>query len=57
MRFYMIGIGKFTMLSYRGWNKLTWSNVSSMSHTFSEKVQNNTFNGPVSLTLYNYLFY
>ena len=55
MTFYMIG--KFTMLSYQGWNRLTWSNVSSMSHTFSEKVQNDTFNGPVSLTLYNYLFY
>ena len=55
MEFYMIG--KFTMLSYRGWNIHTWSNVSSMSHTFSEKVQNETFNGPVSLTLYNYLFY
>jgi len=55
MNFYMIG--KFTMLSYRGWNIHTWSNVSSMSHTFNEKVQNETFNGPVSLTLYNYLFY
>lgn len=57
MNFYMIMISKFTMLSYQGWNRHTWNNVRSISYTFNEKVQNETFNGPVSLTLYNYLFY
>ena len=57
MNFYMIIISKFTMLSYQKWNRHTWNTINDFSNVFNEKFQNETFNGPVSLTLFNYLFY
>jgi hypothetical protein len=59
MNFYMMNymISKFTMLSYRGWNKHTFTGMSQINYIFNEKFQNDTFNGPVSLTIYSYLFY
>ncbi len=57
MNFYMIMVSKFTMLSYQKWNRHPWNTINDFSNVFNEKFQNKTFNGPVSLTLYNYLFY